>query len=82
MAESDVVAEIERYFVLPGQATAYKVGMMKILELRELARSELGDRFDIREFHNVVLTNGSMPLNTLELLVRQYIEQKKADTAG
>ena len=75
MAESDVVAEIERYFVLPGQATAYKVGMMKILELRELARSELGDRFDIREFHNVVLTNGSMPLNTLEVLVRQYIEQ-------
>jgi uncharacterized protein (DUF885 family) len=82
MAESDVVAEIERYFVLPGQATAYKVGMMKILELRELARSQLGDRFDIREFHSVVLTNGSMPLNTLELLVRQYIEQKKADTAG
>jgi uncharacterized protein (DUF885 family) len=78
MVESDVVAEIERYFVLPGQATAYKVGMTKLLELRELARSELGDRFDIREFHNVVLTNGSMPLSMLEDLIRQYIERESA----
>lgn len=77
MAESDVVAEIERYFVLPGQATAYKVGMIKMLELRELARVELGDRFDIREFHNVILTNGSMPLDILEELVRDYIAGKK-----
>jgi len=73
MAESDVVAEIERYFVMPGQALAYKIGMTKILELRDLARSELGDRFDIREFHNVVLTNGSVPLDILEDLVREYI---------
>ena len=78
MAESDVVAEIERYFVMPGQATAYKVGMTKILELRELAQSELGDRFDIRDFHNVILTNGSMPLNILEDLVRQFIAEKKS----
>jgi uncharacterized protein (DUF885 family) len=78
MAESDVVAEIERYFVLPGQATAYKVGMIKILELRELARGELGDQFDIREFHNVILTNGSMPLDILEDLVQDYIARKKA----
>jgi uncharacterized protein (DUF885 family) len=78
MAESDVVAEIERYFVMPGQATAYKVGMIKILELRELAEKELGERFDIREFHNVVLTNGSMPLDILEELVRDYIERKKS----
>jgi uncharacterized protein (DUF885 family) len=77
MAESDVVAEIERYFVMPGQATAYMVGMMKILELRERAQTELGDRFDIREFHDVVLTNGSMPLDLLEELVDQYIEQTK-----
>jgi uncharacterized protein (DUF885 family) len=73
MAESDVVAEIERYFVAPGQALAYKIGMTKILELRELARAELGDRFDIREFHNAVLTNGAVPLNILEELVREYI---------
>jgi len=77
MAESDVVAEIERYFVMPGQATAYKVGMIKILELRDYARSELGDRFDIREFHNVVLTNGSVPLDILEQLVREYVAAKK-----
>ncbi len=78
IAESDAVSEIERYFVLPGQACAYKVGMMKILELRELAQAELGDAFDIREFHNVVLTNGSMPLTLLERLVREYIDAKRA----
>jgi uncharacterized protein (DUF885 family) len=78
MAESDVVAEIERYFVMPGQALAYKVGMTKLLELRDLAQSELGDRFDMREFHNVVLTNGSVPLDILEDLVNQYILEKKA----
>jgi len=78
MAESDVVAEIERYFVMPGQALAYKVGMTKLLELRDLARTELGDQFDIREFHNVILTNGSVPLDILEDLVLQYIADEKA----
>jgi len=78
MAESDVVAEIERYFVMPGQALAYKVGMTKILELRDLARAELGDQFDIRKFHNVVLTNGSVPLDILEDIVRQYIAEEKS----
>jgi uncharacterized protein (DUF885 family) len=78
MAESDVVAEIERYFVMPGQALAYKVGMTKILELRDLARAELGDKFDIRQFHNVVLTNGSVPLDILEDIVKQYIASEKA----
>jgi uncharacterized protein (DUF885 family) len=78
MAESDVEAEIERYFVIPGQATAYKVGMIKILELRDYAKTELGDRFDIREFHNVLLTNGSVPLDILEQLVREFVAAKKA----
>ncbi len=78
MAESDVVAEIERYFVMPGQALAYKVGMTKFLELRDLARAELGDRFDIRKFHNVILTNGSVPLDILEDIVKQYIADEKA----
>lgn len=73
VAESDVIAEIERYFVMPGQALAYKIGMTKLLELRELARVELGERFDIREFHNVVLTSGSVPLDILEDIVRSYI---------
>jgi uncharacterized protein (DUF885 family) len=78
MAESDVVAEIERYFVIPGQATAYKVGMIKLLELRDYAQRELGDRFDIRKFHNVVLTNGSVPLDILEELIRDYVASEKA----
>ncbi|MBT8040987.1 MAG: DUF885 domain-containing protein [Gammaproteobacteria bacterium] len=78
MAESDVVAEIERYFIIPGQATSYKVGMTKILELRALAETELGDRFDIREFHDVVLTGGSMPLDILEQRVRRWIASIRA----
>ena len=78
MAESDVVAEIERYFVMPGQALAYKVGMTKLLELRDLASTELGDQFDIRKFHNVILTNGSVPLDILEDIVMQYIAEEKA----
>jgi len=78
MAQSDVVAEIERYFVMPGQALAYKVGMTKLLELRDLARAELGDQFDIRKFHNVILTNGSVPLDILEDIVSQYIAEEKS----
>jgi uncharacterized protein (DUF885 family) len=78
MAESDVVSEIERYFIIPGQATAYKVGMIKLLELRALAETELGEQFDIREFHDVILTHGSMPLDLLEKLVREYIAEKQA----
>ncbi len=77
MAVSDVVSEIERYFVLPGQALAYKVGMNKIMELRTRAETALGENFDIREFHNVVLTNGALPLTILERLVDQYIAVNK-----
>ncbi|MCW8925168.1 MAG: DUF885 domain-containing protein [Xanthomonadales bacterium] len=77
ITESDVVAEIERYFVMPGQALAYKVGMTRIEELRDLAQTELGADFNIREFHNVVLTNGAVPLDILEDLVRQYITRAK-----
>ena len=78
MAESDVIAEIERYIVLPGQATAYKVGMMKILELRQKAMDSLGDRFDIRDFHDVVLKNGAVPLDILERIIDDYIESTLA----
>lgn len=67
------VTEIERYMVWPGQATAYKIGMIKILELRERARTSLGDKFDIRDFHRVVLSNGDVPLFLLEEQVDQYI---------
>jgi uncharacterized protein (DUF885 family) len=69
--------EVDRYVVLPAQATGYKVGMIKILELRQRAMDELGADFDIKEFHNVVIGNGSLPLDILEDLVLDYIETKK-----
>jgi uncharacterized protein (DUF885 family) len=78
MPESEVVTEIERYFVDPGQALAYKVGMLKILELRERAKTTLGAKFDIRDFHDTVLVNGAMPLAVLERAVDGYIAAKKA----
>lgn len=68
---------IERYIVMPGQATAYKIGMLKILELREKAKTELGDKFDIRQFHDTVLKNGAVPLDVLEQLVDAYIAKAK-----
>jgi len=74
MALSDVTAEIERYIVMPGQATSYKIGMMKILSLREKAKKALGDKFDLRDFHDVVLKNGAVPLDVLERLVNKYIK--------
>ena len=77
MAEIEVIAEIERYFVMPGQALAYKVGMMKILELREKAKKALGAKFDIRDFHDAVLKNGGMPLDVLERVVDGYVAAKK-----
>lgn len=77
-AESDAIKMVERHIVKPGQATAYKIGMIKILELREKAKEALGDEFDIREFHNVVLGQGALPLNTLEDLVMNWIKTKKS----
>ncbi|MEM7083109.1 MAG: DUF885 domain-containing protein [Pseudomonadota bacterium] len=71
----DVVKAIERYIVMPSQATAYKVGMIRILELRADAKERLGDRFDIREFHDVVLRQGPLPLSVLEEFVDDYVER-------
>jgi len=73
----DVVKAIERYIVMPSQATAYKVGMLKILELRAMAKQELGDNFDIREFHDVVLRQGPLPLSVLEDFVMDYVERNR-----
>jgi uncharacterized protein (DUF885 family) len=78
MAEGETITEIERYFVDPGQALAYKVGMNKILELRERAKSKLGAKFDIRDFHSVVLKNGALPLTLLERVVDEMIADKLA----
>jgi uncharacterized protein (DUF885 family) len=77
LPESTVVTEVERYIVMPGQACAYKVGMLKILELRERSRTALGDLFDIRDFHDVVLMNGSVPLEILETIVDNYIDSTR-----
>lgn len=79
MAESDVVAEIERYIVMPGQACAYKVGMLKFQELRSLAEASLGQSFDLKAFHALVLKNGAMPLVVLDRVVRDWINQQQQD---
>ncbi len=71
--ETSVRSEIQRYLVWPGQATSYKVGMLKILELRERAKAEMGDDFDIRTYHDLVLGGGSLPLNILERRVDDWI---------
>lgn len=78
MGEGEVTSEIERYLVSPGQALAYKVGMLKILELREHAKTELGARFDIKAFHDQVLGNGALPLTLLEQVVEDWIAATKA----
>ncbi|QCW98724.1 DUF885 domain-containing protein [Aggregatimonas sangjinii] len=78
-AESDAIKMVERHIVMPAQATAYKVGMNKILALREKAKTELGDKFDIREFHDVILVNGAVPLNVLEDMVDEWIARTLSD---
>jgi uncharacterized protein (DUF885 family) len=75
--EAFATAEIERYFVAPGQAVSYYVGMLKILELREKARAALGPRFDLAQFHDEVLTHGSLPLVVLERVIDDWVERRR-----
>ena len=75
-AELDVIKMVERHIVMPSQATAYKIGMLKILELRKKAKDALGDKFDIRDFHEVVISHGAIPLNILEDFIDEYISSK------
>ena len=79
MTDAEVTREIERYAVLPGQATAYKTGQLAILKIREDAEAALGDKFDLREFHEVVLGNRGMPLGILEGVVEDWIEEQQAE---
>ena len=77
MSDTEVRVEIERYIVWPGQALSYKVGMIKILELREKAKKELGDRFNIKDFHSAVLDHGNPPLFIVEEMVDKMIEESR-----
>jgi uncharacterized protein (DUF885 family) len=77
LAEGAIRSEVQRYLVVPGQATSYKIGMMKILELRRKAEAALGEKFDIRAFHDTVLGGGALPLEILERRVDEWIASRK-----
>ena len=77
--EHDVIVEIDRYIVWPGQALAYKLGELKFKELRAYSANELGEDFDIREFHDVALGTGAVPLNMLDANIREWVASKKAE---
>lgn len=75
--ENEIIREIERYMANPGQALSYKIGQLKLIELRERAAAELGDKFDIREYHNQVLETGCIPLQLLEDKIDAWITKSK-----
>lgn len=77
MAESDAEAEVERYMAIPGQALGYKIGQLRITEIRAKAEKALGNRFDVREFHSQVLRDGPLPLGVLEAKIDRWVAQKK-----
>ena len=77
MSETEIIAEVERYIAIPGQALAYKIGQMKLAELRRRAQQRLGGRFDIREFHTQILKDGAMPLDVLEKKINAWIESQR-----
>ena len=82
MDEPNVQTEVDRYIAWPGQALAYKLGQLEILKLREMAKEQLGGRFDLRAFHDAVLGNGPLPLDVLEAEMTEWVEAQKRGTSG
>lgn len=76
--DQDITVEVDRYIVWPGQALAYKIGQLKIRELRTEAQKRLGTKFDVRKFHDAVLENGAVPLNVLEAHTKRWMDEQAA----
>ena len=74
VAEARAVAEAERFMAIPGQALAYKIGQLKIRDIRNNAEARLGDKFDVKDFHTQVLKDGAMPLSMLEAKIDAWVE--------
>jgi uncharacterized protein (DUF885 family) len=81
-AEHDIVVEVDRYIVWPGQALAYKLGELKIKELKAMAKTELGEDFDIRAFHDQLLGDGALPLSVLETHMKEWVARQKTGAEG
>jgi uncharacterized protein (DUF885 family) len=78
VAEHNIIVEVDRYIVIPGQALAYKMGQLKISELRGYAQEQLGPSFDVRAFHDQVLGHGPLPLDVLETVIKEWVAEQKA----
>jgi uncharacterized protein (DUF885 family) len=74
--EHDITVEVDRYIVMPGQALAYKIGELKFKELRDFCTRELGEKFDIRSFHDELLDSGALPLDIVEARIKDWVKQK------